>query len=100
MPSTPSWLDGQPLIVTGSWDSSPIYRHRRGGSPLWMEDEYKQRYQASTVEAMANLGITLATLDFFKCFGLDAERSAAQDASNFVQECKQRGIRIGAYVGS
>ena len=100
MPSPPSWLNNQPIILTGSWDNSPIYRHRRGGSPLWTEDEYTQRYGVVTVEAMASLGITLATIDFFKCFGLKAEKSAAEDARGFILECKRRGIRIGAYVGS
>ncbi len=100
MLDSPRWYNDRPLTITGSWDSSPIYRHRRGGSPLWTEDEYVQRYQTSTVEAMANLGINFATLDFFKCFGLEAERSAAENARGFIQECNRRGICVGAYVGS
>jgi Beta-galactosidase trimerisation domain len=98
--STPSWLPDQPLIITGNWDVTPIYRYRRGGNPLWDDDEYTRRYQLPTVEAMAAAGVTLAVIDFMKCFGLAAEKEFAGDARGFIRECNARGIRIGAYVGS
>jgi hypothetical protein len=100
MPNSPSWLVDRPLIFTGSWDSTPVYFHRRGGASLENEINYERQYQTSTVEAMAALGVSLAVIDFFKCFGLAAEIECANNARGFIAECKRRGIRVGMYVGS
>ncbi len=96
----PSWLKRHPLIITGSWDSTPIFRLRRGGDPLWNDAAYTARYSLSTVKIMADAGVTLAVVDFMKCFGLAAEREIAKGLREFVEACKASGIRIGAYVGS
>jgi len=98
--STPAWLKRHPLITTGSWDSTPIYRRRRGGDPLVNDDVYTDRYRPETSQTLANAGVTLAVVDFMKCFGLAAEREFAEGLRSFMKACAHLGVHVGAYVGS
>jgi len=102
MPSnnTPSWLDGQPMIMTGSWDNTPIFKIRRGQAGPGARAEYASRYSPAAVPAMTALGVNLVTVDFMKCFGLAAELEIAESIRPFIDACKQAGIHVGYYVGS
>ncbi len=40
--SSPAWLDSEPLITVGNWDSMPIFRRRVGGGTTWQEDDYRK----------------------------------------------------------
>ena len=46
--SAPAWLESEPLIIVGNWDSMPIFRHRVGGGTTWQEEDYRKEHGAFT----------------------------------------------------
>lgn len=98
--STPAWLADGPLIITGSWDNTPIFRRRKGGNPHAADLNYARRYTKETAAKIKDYGVTLAIIDYYKAFGLKAELEYLQDAAPFVEACREYGIKIGVYVGS
>ena len=98
--STPQWLTDQPLIIVGNWDSMPIFQVRRGGESTALETEYQAESSESTVKKLKALGVTLATLHFYKGFGLKAEQPHIEIAKKLAALLHQNDIRVGLYVGS
>jgi hypothetical protein len=98
--STPQWLTEQPLIIVGNWDSLPIFQVRRGGESTTLKTEYQAESSERTVKKLKDLGVTLATLHFYKGFGLKAERPHIEVANKLASLLHQNDIRVGLYVGS
>ncbi|MFC1614456.1 alpha-amylase family protein [Gemmatimonadota bacterium] len=96
----PNWLDSKPIVMVGNWDSAPIFRYRRGGSPSWYEDEYAKAHTEDAVIKLKEMGVTMAIIHFFKGFGLEAEKEQLDDARKLAALCKKHGIKVGVYVGS
>ncbi len=97
---SPSWLSEEPIVIVGNWDSAPIFRLRKGGNPLWAQQEYDRGHTEEAVVKLKELGVTLAILHFYKGFGLEAEKQQLEDAKQLASLCKKHGIRVGVYVGS
>jgi hypothetical protein len=98
--STPTWLTDQPLIIVGNWDSLPIFQLRRGGVPIGQEAEYHAESSEATVKKLRDLGVTLATIHFYKGFGLQAEQPHSEVAKKLAALLHQYEIKVGLYVGS
>ncbi|HYM12751.1 MAG TPA: alpha-amylase family protein, partial [Bryobacterales bacterium] len=98
--ATPAWLENEPLIIVGNWDSMPIFHRRRGGAPVWQEDEYRKELTEETARKLKDLGVTMAVIHFFKGFGLEAEKPHIDDARRLAALLHKYGIRVGLYVGS
>ncbi|MGH9328001.1 MAG: hypothetical protein ACRD2B_15135 [Terriglobia bacterium] len=98
--ATPDWLTQQPLIIVGSWDSSPLFQRRRGGESVLQEAEYEAETSEATVRKLKDVGVTLAVIHFFKGFGLEAERPHIEMAKKLAVLLHQNGIKVGLYVGS
>ncbi len=97
---SPAWLDKEPLIVVGNWDSAPIFRIRKGGNPLWSESEYERAHSEEAVQKLKDLGVTMAIIHFYKGYGLEAEKDQMEDAKKLAALLKKHGIRVGVYIGS
>jgi hypothetical protein len=98
--STPAWVNQEPIIIVGNWDSMPIFRRRVGGAPTDQEQIYQREHTEETVRKLKDLGVTMVITHFFKGFGLEAEKDHIADARRLVALCKKYGIRTGVYVGS
>ena len=95
-----SWLSERPLIIVGSWDDMPIFRNRVGGGTVGDEEDYRRQHTEEAVAKLKDLGVTMAIIDFFKGFGLQAERSHIDDAIKLAALCHRYDIKVGVYVGS
>jgi len=98
--SSPAWLDSEPLITVGNWDSMPIFRRRVGGGTTWQEDDYRKEHSEETVRKLKELGVTMAIIHFYKGFGLEAEKEHEEDARKLAGLLHKYGIRVGVYIGS
>lgn len=96
----PSWLAEEPLIIVGNWDTAHIFRVRKGGNPVWHEDDYVREHTEEAVQKLKEMGVTMAVIHFYKGFGLEAEREQLEDSKKLAALCKKHGIRVGVYVGS
>ncbi|MHB1699370.1 MAG: hypothetical protein ACYCSN_04390 [Acidobacteriaceae bacterium] len=86
--------------MAGCWDDFPLFQRRVGGTPEWFEEIYQEQRSEKTVENLEEIGVTLAIIHFYKGFGLEAEREHIADARALSKLLKQKGIRVGLYVGS
>ena len=101
VPGSPgSWLKNSPFVAVGSWDDMPIFSRRVGGQTTWEEEEYRSEHTEETVRKLKDLGVTIAIIDFFKGFGLEAEKEHIDLARKLAGLLHQHGIRVGLYVGS
>jgi len=98
--STPACLTDGPLIIVGNWDSLPIFQVRRGGEPTSLDTDYLAESSEGAVKKLKALGVTLATLHFYKGFGLQAEQPHIEVAKKLAALLHQNDIRVGLYVGS
>ena len=96
----PSWLQDEPLIIVGNWDSMPIFRRRAGGNTTFQEDEYRKEHTEETVRKLKDLGVTMAVIHFYKGFGLAAEKEHIDDSRKLAELLHKYGIRVGVYIGS
>ena len=97
---TQPWLEDEPLIIVGNWDSMPIFRRRVGGNTTWQEEDYRREMSEEAVRKLKDLGVTMAVIHFYKGFGLEAEKPHLEDARRYAGLLKKYGIRVGVYVGS
>jgi hypothetical protein len=95
-----SWLKSTPFVAVGSWDDMPIFFRRVGGQATWQEADYRSEHTEATVRKLKDLGVTMAIIDFFKGFGLEAEAEHIGLARKTAGLLHQHGIRVGLYVGS
>ncbi len=95
-----AWLKNSPLVAVGSWDDMPIFFRRVGGQGTWEEATYRSEHTEATVRKLKDLGVTMAVIDFFKGFGLQAEAEHINLARKMAGLLHQHGIRVGLYVGS
>ncbi len=99
-PTKPSWLDAYPIVMVGNWDTAPIFRRRKGGNPLWHEDDYRREHSEEAVKKLKEIGVTMAVIHFYKGFGLEAEKEQLEYSKKLASLCKKYGIKVGVYVGS
>ncbi|MGH9406616.1 MAG: hypothetical protein ACRD3D_12370 [Terriglobia bacterium] len=95
-----AWLKTSPFIAVGSWDDMPIFQIRSGGASTDEARVYDQEHSEDTVRKLRDLGVTIAIIDFFKGFGLEAEREHIGEARRLTALLHQHGLRAGLYVGS
>ncbi|MCL5005652.1 MAG: hypothetical protein M1404_03890 [Acidobacteria bacterium] len=95
-----AWLKNSPFIAVGSWDDMPIFQRRTGGAPTWQEADYRREHSEETVSKLKDVGVTIAIIDFFKGFGLQAEKEHIDLARKLAALCHKYDIRVGLYVGS
>jgi hypothetical protein len=98
--STRSWLKDSPFVAVGSWDDMTIFFRRVGGQPTWEEENYRREHSEETVKKLQDLGVTVAIIDFFKGFGLEAEKDHIDLARKLARLLHDQDIRVGLYVGS
>ena len=98
--SSRSWLNNSPFVAVGSWDDMTIFFRRVGGQTTWAEENYRSEHTEATVKKLKSLGVTVAIIDFFKGFGLEAEKEHIGLARKLSELLHQQGIRVGLYVGS
>ena len=94
----PAWLSEEPLIIVGNWDTAHIFRTRKGGNPLWHEEDYVREHSEEAVQKLKELGVTMAVIHFYKGFGLEAEKDQLEDSRKLAALCRKHGIRVGVYV--
>jgi len=94
------WLKNSPFVAVGSWDDMPIFFRRVGGQATWEEANYRNEHTEAAVMKLKDLGATIAIIDFFKGFGLEAEKEHIDHARELAGLLHQHGLRVGLYVGS
>ena len=101
VPASPrAWLKNSPFVAVGSWDDMPIFFRRVGGYGTWEEANYRSEHTEDTVRRLKELGVTMAIIDFFKGFGLQAEAEHISRARKMSELLHRHGVRVGLYVGS
>lgn len=95
-----AWLKDLPFVAVGSWDDMPIFFRRVGGQSTWEASDYRSEHTEATVKKLKELGVTVAIIDFFKGFGLEAEKEHIDLARKLADLLHQQDIRVGLYVGS
>ncbi len=95
-----AWISQYPLVFVGNWDVMPIFQRRRGGDPVWQEDDYLKQHSEETVIKLKESGVTMALIHFYKGFGIEAEKEHMEDAGKFTGLCKKYGLKVGVYIGS
>lgn len=95
-----AWLKEMPSVSVGGWDNMPIFFRRVGGQSTWEAEDYRREHTEAAVAKLKDLGVTLAIIDFFKGFGLEAEKEHIDLAGQLAGLLHQQGIRVGLYVGS
>ena len=98
--TTAAWLNDGPIIMAGCWDDFPLFSKRVGGAPAFLNDLYRKQSDDATIQALKDAGITLAIIHYFKGFGMNAERDHIADAQVLSRKLKEKGIRVGLYIGS
>jgi hypothetical protein len=97
---TPAWIENEPLVIAGNWDSMPIFRRRVGGNTLWQEQDYRREMSEDAVRKLKEAGVTMVVTHFYKGFGLAAEKPHIDDARRYAELLHRYGIRVGVYIGS
>ncbi len=95
-----AWLKNSPFVAVGGWDDMPIFFRRVGGQPTWQEANYRNEHTEDAVGKLKDLGVTVAIIDFFKGFGLEAEKDHIDLARKLAGSLHEHEIRVGLYVGS
>lgn len=95
-----AWLREMPSVFAGSWDDEPIFFRRVGGQSTWEEADYHREHTEAAITKLKDMGVTLVTIDFFKGFGLEAEKDHIDLARQLAAMLHQQDIRVGLYVGS
>src|ERR1019366_5883934 len=63
---TPEWLSDEPLVMAGCWDDFPLFQRRLGGTPVWLDDLYREQSSDRIIKILKDAGVTLAVIHFFK----------------------------------
>lgn len=95
-----AWLRNFPMVAVGSWDDMPVFFRRVGGQSTWEEANYRNEHTEAAISKLKALGVTMAIIDFFKGFGLEAEKEHIDLAREMAGLLHGRDIRVGLYVGS
>jgi hypothetical protein len=98
--SRPVWPDTMPIIMVGNWDGDPLFRNRRGGNPVWYNEEYGREYSEDAIIKLRQMGVTMVITDLFKGFGLEAEKEQQEYTKRIITLCHRHGLKAGVYVGS
>lgn len=95
-----NWLRNTPFVAVGCWDDMPIFVRRAGGESTQAEENYLREHSEEAVAKLKDLGVTVAIIDFFKGFGLEAEKEHIDSARRLAGSLHDHGIKVGLYVGS
>jgi hypothetical protein len=96
----PGWVSDYPIVKVNNFDDIAIFRRRVGGNPVWQENDYVVEHTDEAVKKLSDMGITMATIHFYKGFGLEAEKDQLEDAKKLASLCRKYGIKVAVYVGS
>ncbi len=95
----PEWLK-EALVQGGSNQEPLIFRIRRGGVSVRIEDEYLRGHSEDIVKDAKNFGSTYYCTHLYKGFGLEAEKEERPLAVEFAKLVHKYGMKVGTYVGS
>ena len=96
----PSWIADYPMVFVGNWDLKPLFRQRLGANPVWLDERYKQENTEARVKKFKEMGATMLMVNFYKGFGLNAEKEEIDNARKLAAWCKKYGLKVGAYIGA
>ncbi|TZF83645.1 hypothetical protein FW774_09215 [Pedobacter sp. BS3] len=96
----PSWVADYPMVLVCDHDIKLTFRRRVGANPEWMDDAYAQAHTEERIKKFKEMGATVLVMNFYKGFGLTAEKEEIEDAKKEVALCKKYGLKIAAYIGA
>lgn len=96
----PSWVADYPMVLVCDHDIKLTFRRRVGGAPEWINDTYAQAHTEARIKKYKDMGATMLVMDFYKGFGLKAEKEEIEDAKKEVALCKKYGLKVAAYIGA
>ena len=78
----------------------PLWFYLRRGkhSVDWIEN-YRKQHSAENIKNMADLGVRLRRLPFYKGFGLEFEESGIKDTKRTADLMHKYGMKVSLYIG-
>ncbi len=94
------WLGTIPLVVAESHDTIPIFSRRRGGERTDHLHDYERSHSEEFATYLEKIGVTLLIADFYKGYGIEAERKYIDAIRDFAPVLRKHHIKVGLYIGS
>lgn len=94
------WLGTIPLVVAESHDTIPIFSRRRGGERTDHLNDYERSHSEEFAAYLEKIGVTLLIADFYKGYGIEAERKYIDAIRDFAPVLKRHNVKVGLYIGS
>ena len=85
------------LAVVGNWEPM-FYRVRQGGYHVNEQEFYDYEHSQEMVEQLAQEGINLVLLHFYKGMGFEQEQKDMEESRRFIERCHNLGIMVGTYI--
>lgn len=90
-------FDGKVLAAVGNWE--PMFHRLRGGYAYTNEQErYDHEHDESMVRQLADEGINLVMMHYYKGIGFEQEKPDMEDTRRFIEICHQHDILVGTYT--
>ena len=95
----PAWINDRPVVLAFQSCDMLLMTRRSGRQPrTWYEEDYRHWKSDEQVRQWKDQGVTLVILNFYRGFGLEAEKEQIADTIHQAEVCRQHGIRVGVYV--
>ena len=95
----PAWLDEGPIVAGMQSCDAILMTTRSGREPrTWFKEDYAFWKSEEQVRQWKEQGFTLMILNFYRGFGLEAEKQQIEDTIRQAEYCRKHGIRVGVYV--
>ena len=90
-------LDRQVLAAVGNWE--PMFHRIRGGHAFTNEQErYAHEHSEAMVKQLADEGINLVMMHYYKGMGFEREKPDMEDTRRFIEICHRHDILVGTYT--
>ena len=90
-------FDNKVLATVGNWE--PMFHRIRGGHCHTNEQErYDHEHSEEMVRQLADEGINLVLMHFYKGIGFEREKPDMEDTRRFIEVCHRHDILVGTYT--
>jgi hypothetical protein len=90
-------FDNKVLAIVGNWE--PMFHRIRGGHCFTNEKErYDFEHSEEMVRQLADEGINVVMMHYYKGMGFDREKSDMEDTRRFIEICHKVDILVGTYT--
>ncbi len=95
----PAWVREEPIVLGFQTCDMVMMLRRSGRLPReWYKEDYAHWKSEDQVREWKEQGVTLVVLNFYRGFGLEAEKQQIEDTIHQAEICRKYGLRVGVYV--